>query len=291
MLPAGPQNPLNPLTRFPMPPIKKIKKVRFALPSLVTLGSVFCAMLSMSFVLRGMMMTGPDRHALLFIAALAVLGSILFDLFDGKIARWTHTSSRFGMELDSLADAVSFGVSPAVLMYGFALHKAGLFGLLACFLYTSGALLRLARFNIEADDTVPVYFKGIPSPAGAAGIAAIVLACIDQNFTQFTNFELNTFAAVSIFLGILMVSNVRYKALKGKKTRADIAVILIGILFFAGMAFFQTPALAFLALFVYFILWGMLLTAYLTLKHEPAKHREASDDTPLSTPQPDDAAE
>ena len=126
----------------------------------------------MSLVIRAMTQSDlTERIQWIFWAAIAILGSIVFDLFDGKVARWTHTSTKFGMELDSLADGVSFGVAPAVLLYGYALHDAGIFGVIACFLYVCGALLRLARFNIEApDEGVQKYFKGIPSPGGAAGI-------------------------------------------------------------------------------------------------------------------------
>ena len=252
--------------------IEKIKKVRhkarFALPNLVTLGSVFCSFLSMSLVIRGMAQTIPDdRIHYIFLAALAILGSIIFDLFDGKVARWTHTSTKFGMEMDSLADGVSFGVAPAVLIYGFALQQAGIFGIIASFLFVSGALLRLARFNIEApDEGVQKYFKGLPSPAGAAGISAIVLAAIDIKFTSFSTFEVNTLAFVAIGLGLMMVSNISYKTLKGEKTLADKIVVIVGVLFFASMCFVFTPSIAFFLLYCYFIGWGLLLTVYLSLK-------------------------
>lgn len=257
-----------------MSKMRRIRKARFALPSLVTLGSVFCSFFSMSLVIRAMSLAGDDRIELLFWAAIAIIGSIVFDLFDGKVARWTHTSTKFGMELDSLADGVSFGVAPAVLLYGFALCNAGIFGIIACFLYICGALLRLARFNIEApEEGVQTYFKGIPSPGGAAGVASIVLAAISINFTTFTPFELKTLGVVAIFLGILMVSNVCYKTLKGKKTKADIGIVLAGIAFFGVMCFVENPSIAFFLLFCYFVAWGMLLTIYLNLKRGPRSSR------------------
>ena len=253
---------------------KKLKKARFALPSLVTLGSVFCGFLSISYVIQGMTLMGDARLHCLNIAALAILGSIVFDLFDGKVARWTHTSTKFGMELDSLADGVSFGVAPAVLIYGFVLQYAGIFGIIASFLYISGALLRLARFNIEVpEEGVQTYFKGLASPAGAAGITSIVLASIDIGFTNFTRFEANTFACIAIALGLMMISNIRYKTLKGKKTTADKIVVIFGVLFFASMCFILSPAKAFFLLYCYFIAWGLLLTVYLILKRDPHTKR------------------
>ena len=200
--------------------IKKIKKARFALPSLVTLGSVFCAFLSMSFVFKSQALQGDERLLLLQYAAIAIIGSIVFDTFDGKVARWTKTSTKFGMELDSLSDCVSFGIAPALLIYGFALNEAGIFGLIASFIYACGALLRLARFNIEApDEGVQTFFKGIPSPAGAACLAAIVLACIDTQIMPSTPFELNTLCVVAIAVGLLMVSNVKYAQRQKDKRR------------------------------------------------------------------------
>lgn len=266
-----------------MSKIKKIKKARFALPNLVTLGSVFCSFLSMAFALNAQSLAGQERIDTLFYAALAIIGSIVFDTFDGKVARWTHTSTKFGMELDSLADGVSFGVAPALLLYAFALNQLGIFGLIASFLFVSGALLRLARFNIEApDEGVQTYFKGIPAPGGAACIAAIVLACIDINFVSFSHTELNILACIAIGVGLLMVSNVKYKTLKGKKTKYDYAYVLIGILFFAAMCFIKTPSIAFFALACYFVLFGMLNTVYLNLKRVP--HRKTRRKTVTEMP-------
>ena len=257
--------------------IKKIKKARFALPSLVTLGSVFCAFLSMSFVFKSQALQGDERLLLLQYAAIAIIGSIVFDTFDGKVARWTKTSTKFGMELDSLSDCVSFGIAPALLIYGFALNEAGIFGLIASFIYACGALLRLARFNIEApDEGVQTFFKGIPSPAGAACLAAIVLACIDTQIMPSTPSSPSTANARNgkhIAVGLLMVSNVKYKTLKGKKTKGDIAFVLIGLILFGSMCFVFTPSIAFFLLVCYFVVYGMLLTIYLNLKRVPRRRR------------------
>ena len=263
--------------------MSRIKKARFALPNLVTLGSVFCSFLSISFALQAQALTAQPRIDALFYAALSILGSIIFDAFDGKVARWTHTSTKFGMELDSLADGVSFGITPAILIYTFALNHLGWFGIIASFLFVSGALLRLARFNIEApDEGVQTYFKGIPAPGGAACVAAIVLACIDINFTQFSHSELCIIACITIGIGLLMISNVKYKTLKGKKTKSDIAYIIVGVLFFAVMCFLKTPSIAFFALACYFVLFGMLNTVYLNLTRMPRrkKRRKTMTDMP-----------
>ena len=254
--------------------MKRIKKARFALPNLVTLGSVFCSFLSMSFALNAQALVGPERLDMLTYAALAILGSIVFDLFDGKVARWTHTCTKFGMELDSLADGVSFGVTPAILIYSFALNQLGVLGLIACFLYVSGALLRLARFNIEApDEGVQTYFKGIPAPGGAACVTSVVLMCLGIGFVQFTHSELILLACTVTGFGLLMVSNIKYKTLKGKKTKYDYIYIAVGLLFFAVMWFFKTLSIAFFALVCYFVAFGILNTIYLNLTKIPYKRK------------------
>ncbi len=256
---------------------KKIKKARFALPSLVTLGSVFCAFLSIAFVFKSQGVTGDENLKYLMYGALAIIGSIIFDTFDGKVARLTHTSTKFGMELDSLADGVSFGFAPAVLIYGFALHNAGIFGLIASFIFAAGALLRLARFNIEApDEGVQTYFKGIPAPGGASCISAIVIAAIHSDFTLTTDFELNTLAFIVIAVGLLMVSTVKYKTLKGKKTKGDYIYLVLGIGMFVALCFIKHPAIAFFFLVCYFVLFGMLNTIYLNLKYSHRHRRHQS---------------
>ena len=254
--------------------IRKIKKAKFALPSLVTLGSVFCAFLSIAFVFKSQSLVGEAQMQYLMYGALSVIGSIIFDTFDGKVARLTHTSTKFGMELDSLADGVSFGFAPAILIYGFALHNAGVFGLIASFIFAAGALLRLARFNIEApEEGVQTYFKGIPAPGGAACITAIVIAAIHTNFQLSTAFELNTLAFIVIAVGLLMVSTVKYKTLKGKKTKGDYVYMVIGISMFIACCFIWHPAVAFFFLVCYFVLYGMLNTIYFNLKYGSGKHR------------------
>ncbi|MBO4350050.1 MAG: phosphatidylcholine/phosphatidylserine synthase [Proteobacteria bacterium] len=256
-----------------MSKMKKLKKARFALPSLITLGSVFCSFMAIATVMNAMPLVGDARLDKIFIAALLILASIVCDLFDGKVARKTGTSSKFGMELDSLADGVSFGIAPAFVMYGFILHQAGIFGIIACFLYVSGTLVRLARFNIEApDEGVQTYFKGIPAPGGAATIAAIIMAAIHTRFEFNTPFEINTIGAITIAIGFLMVSTVKYKTLKGKKTIHDWIYIGIGVSFFVTMCFVLHPTLAFFLLVCYFIGFGMLNTVYLNLKHGNRRH-------------------
>lgn len=264
-----------------MAKIKKMKKAVFALPSLITLCSVFCAFLSMAWSFHAQSLTGQQRLDTLMYAALAILGSIVFDTFDGKVARATHTSTKFGMELDSLADAVSFGVAPAILIFGFALTDAGWFGILSAFLYTAGAILRLARFNVEAPpEGVQTFFKGIPAPGGAACMAALVMGAIQNGFTEFSTFEMNTIGAIVIAVGLLMVSTVKYKTMKGKKTKGDYIYTILGISLFIALCFITNPATAFFFLIAYYVVYGLLYSVIWNLKHMKPHRRRRRRSTP-----------
>src|SRR5271165_1425679 len=122
----------------------KLDKLKFVLPNLFTVTSIFCGFYALTLC------SGDPSPAQLYQAALAILFAMFFDGFDGRVARLTRTQSQFGVELDSLADVVSFGVVPAMLLYKWALAELGLLGLLVCFSFASCGALRLARFNVLA---------------------------------------------------------------------------------------------------------------------------------------------
>jgi len=144
------------------------------LPNLFTTLNLLCGFFAIISVINGDF----------FQASWAILFAIIFDVFDGRIARFLGQSSRFGTEYDSLCDLVSFGIAPAVLIYVFSLKTFGRAGWLACFLYTACVALRLARFNIRIDSKSN-YFEGLPSPAGGAFLASMVIV-----LSHFANFLL-----------------------------------------------------------------------------------------------------
>jgi CDP-diacylglycerol--serine O-phosphatidyltransferase len=157
--------------------------------------------------------------------------AIVLDLLDGQIARLTGTSSEFGGELDSLADAISFGVAPALLAYSWGLAVAGRPGWLAAFLFVTCGTLRLARFNVQRQAVDSRYFVGLPIPAAAACLAAWVnfapagLARREVAFGA---------AAVTVALGLLMVSTFRYHSFKKvdlRSRRSYRALVVIALLF------------------------------------------------------------
>ncbi len=145
-------------------------------------------------------------------AAIAIFISAIFDMLDGRVARMTHSSSRFGLEYDSLSDVIAFGVAPAVLAYTWALKGYGKFGWLAAFLYVACGALRLARFNIQVDTAQKKHFLGLPIPAAAATIAGIVLF---YSWIGYKGGLKTVIMPIVIYcLAILMVSKFRYISLK-----------------------------------------------------------------------------
>ncbi len=139
----------------------------YPLPCMFTLASLFCGFYAIIAAINSEFKT----------AAIAILVASIFDALDGRVARMTHSTSQFGAELDSLCDMVSFGISPAVLAFLWALHPYGRYGWLAAFLYAAMTSLRLARFNSQDVKNESKNFVGLPCPAAAAMISASVLFC------------------------------------------------------------------------------------------------------------------
>jgi CDP-diacylglycerol--serine O-phosphatidyltransferase len=123
----------------------------------------------------------PEHTSMLFIGASLVFVAMIFDMFDGKVARMTHTAGPFGAELDSLADVVSFGVAPAILVHRLVLGQPGVFAYgerllwLVTVFYAVMAAIRLARYNVEHSDEATPWFRGLPSPGAAALVCAWIL--------------------------------------------------------------------------------------------------------------------
>ncbi len=147
-------------------------------------------------------------------AAAAILIAIIFDSLDGYVARYTKSSSRFGLEYDSLADLISFGLAPGLLIYTWALSGYGRLGWVAAFLFVACGALRLARYNVQASGSDVRYFTGLPIPAAAGLIAATVL--LDEYILRLGKEVRPVVILVMIYaLAALMVSRFRY----GKQLR------------------------------------------------------------------------
>jgi CDP-diacylglycerol---serine O-phosphatidyltransferase len=242
-------------------PSRRRRKGMYLLPSLFTTANIAAGYYAILQVVHGSV-TEPWH---LDNAAKAIGLAMVFDMLDGRIARMTGTNSDFGRELDSLADVITFGVAPALLawMWGFRLLPAGgnlhtkllQLGAIASFLFVMAGASRLARFNITSNPQPSnpgrpgkKYFVGMPIPAGAGVIAAVVHFADGEPITSW--YTSLTWLLMVIAVGYLMVSTWRFYSFKDIDLRMQQpfrVIILLGLLF-AGLWFFSGPLLFSLAL-------------------------------------------
>ena len=216
----------------------------YVLPNLITSASLFAGFYSIAKTY-----TGQFEHA-----AIAIIAGVICDGLDGRVARMTHTTTRFGVEYDSLADLVTFGVAPAFLVYGWALAPFGRWGWLAAFLYLICGALRLARFNVQINTVEKGKFNGLPIPAAATFVAAmIVLFHYLGGSGHFRHFAV----LLSIYvLAFLMVSTVRYDSFKDLEPfrRRPFNALLVFI--FLGLLFLAEPQLMVFTVVLAYIISG-----------------------------------
>lgn len=191
-------------------------------------------------------------------AAVAIFIAMVFDGVDGRVARMTNTESDFGAEYDSMADIVSFGMAPALVMYNYALVDLGKLGWLAAFIFVAGGALRLARFNTNLGTADKRYFQGLAIPSAAAVVAGLVWVGTEYGIE---GDSIGSFAAlVTIAAGLLMVTNFRYHSFKDVdwKGRVSFVVILVIVLAFVIVA--TQPSLVLFGIFFLYALSGPVLT-------------------------------
>jgi CDP-diacylglycerol--serine O-phosphatidyltransferase len=209
-----------------------LRKAMFVLPNLFTVSSIFLGFYAMTLC------AGEAAPAQLYQAALSIFFAIFFDAFDGRVARMTKTQSDFGVELDSLADVVSFGAAPALLVYKWALAPLGFAGMFLSFAFAAAGALRLARFNVLAhrgDKASHRYFVGLPIPLAAGAIVSLVIAHY-RAFGSTTNPATRIpIAAVVGLLAFLMVSTIRYRTFKDVHLSAR-SLVTFAFLVLAGLA-------------------------------------------------------
>jgi CDP-diacylglycerol--serine O-phosphatidyltransferase len=209
-----------------------LRKAMFVLPNLFTVSSIFLGFYAL------VLCAGDATPVQLYQAALAIFFAMFFDAFDGRVARMTKTQSDFGVQLDSLADVMSFGAAPGLLVYKWALAPLGFFGLFVSFAFAACGALRLARFNVLAqrgDKGSSLFFVGLPIPLAAGTIVAIVIAHYKQ-FGQATGAaDRLPVALVVILLSFLMVSTVRYRTFKDAHVSPR-SLAVMGFLAVTGLA-------------------------------------------------------
>lgn len=241
----------------------------YLLPNMMTAGNLFCGFAAVLKIIEGALLNNAGESAIhSYHTALAfILGACVFDLLDGRVARLGGFESPFGREFDSLADVISFGLAPALLVYQIVLKDFHKTGWAVAFVYLLCGTLRLARFNcIAAVETGPVSakehsreFLGFPIPAAAGLIASLTLFMLWLEEGERTigrwKFAL---PALLLFLSFMMFSKVRYPSFKGLGWRTQRSLpkflLIIVVLAFAGLNYEWMPAV----LFVLFLVYGFI---------------------------------
>lgn len=227
-------------------PLKKVSVHIYILPNLMTTANMFFGFFSIILAMKGQFQ----------LSAYAIVASAIFDLLDGRLARVTRSTSKFGAEYDSLSDVLSFGMAPALLMYLWALEPFGRLGWLASFIYLACTALRLARFNVQAHVVEKNYFQGLPSPMAAGIVASAVLAFIDLGYESRGNWGL---LLLTVLLGIVMVSTFRYRSFKDLdlKERVPFKYLVVGVGVIAWIAY--RPEVNLFILFLIYAVLGAVL--------------------------------
>jgi CDP-diacylglycerol--serine O-phosphatidyltransferase len=189
-------------------------------------------------------------------AAAAIFAAGILDGLDGRVARLTRTQSAFGAEYDSLADMVSFGAAPALIIYEWALKGMGRLGWIAAFVYVAGAALRLARFNTMLEVADKRWFTGMPSPAAAAMVAGFVWIIDDYNIDPA---GLKWWAwTITAFAGLTMVSNVPYYSFKAFNLKKSVPFLTIFLIVLTIALVSYQPAIVLFAAIVAYALSGYI---------------------------------
>ena len=229
----------------------KLKGSRYLVPNLVTVGSIFCGFLAIVYSTSG-------RYEK---AVFAIAFAIVLDGLDGRVARRLNATSKFGLEFDSLCDLVSFGIAPAILVYNWCFRvSADEFGVAICFIYAVCVATRLARFNIIHSDSI--NFAGLPSPAGAGAIIAMVNV---SPFMISSKSYITVVTVLTLIVSFSMVSTIEYLSIKKIKLNDVsfgiplIVSLLIGLLWYNNRIGFMILAMG-------YVFTGPVVWAYKFMK-------------------------
>ena len=249
-----------------------LRKTLFLLPNMITLSSIFCGFDAIR--LAGRAGAAEDDF---YRAALLLVFALFFDMLDGRVARMTKTQSAFGLQIDSLADVVSFGVAPGILVYNWSLYQLGTAGIFLSFVFAGAGAVRLARFNVlsmgeSGKPTKPgKYIVGLPVPGAAGILISLIVAnraaagsLADQKYVY-------AMAALTVFLAFLMVSTIRFRSFKDLKLNArSVALVFFAIGSSAVVSLRYKPAFVLIWLLGFYVIIGLVET----ILGFPAQQRE-----------------
>lgn len=245
---------------------RRMRRGVYLLPSILTLGNLFCGFYALVAVYN-------DEYV---PAAVAILLALVFDYLDGGVARMTGATSDIGIELDSLADLVSFGVAPGLLAYVFALKPFNWIGGLAAFAFAACGAFRLARFNVQTRVLDKRFFVGLPIPAAAAVLAAFVLFMKENSAVVLFGREVlpSNWTAAGVLLGMyglgfLMVSRIRYRSLKGLEMRRRRPFTIMTTLLLVLLVVASHPSLFLFLFFMAYAVSGIVRSVPAWQKRHP----------------------
>ncbi|MGE0310483.1 MAG: CDP-diacylglycerol--serine O-phosphatidyltransferase [Lautropia sp.] len=227
----------------------------YLLPNAFTTGGLFAGFFAIVMAMN-------DRFE---TASIAIFVAMLLDSLDGRVARMTNTQSAFGEQYDSLADMVSFGAAPALVMYAWTLQGLGKWGWVAAFVYVAGAALRLARFNTNIGVVDKRFFQGLPSPAAAAMVAGLIWVVTDLRETRWITADRQDLAwvawLVTIYAGVTMVTNMPFYSFKDLNLKRSVPFIFLVLLVLGFVLISSDPPVVLFLLFVVYgvsgyALWG-----------------------------------
>jgi len=254
------------LRRTSDPPRRQFRRGVYLLPSLFTMAHMFCGYACIVYAMRGEYQTAAPFIGFAFV----------LDMLDGRVARLTGTTSAFGVEFDSLADVISFGVAPAILSYSWGLAPLGRLGMAVGFLFVACAAMRLARFNIQtAGGGDKRYFVGMPSPAAAAIPAATVFA---YPFGLYDYRAALPVIAMVLVPAVLMVSTIRFRSFKTIDLQARRPLRVLLLIAGAIMAIATHPRIVLVVVAYSYLasaFIGMAITRFRRRGGRPDQHEDA----------------
>ncbi len=260
-------------------PRKKLdlRKTLFLLPNMITLSSIFCGFDSIR--ISGAATEGKGDE---YYYASLLLVYALFYMLDGRVARLTKTQSAFGLQIDSLADVISFGVAPALLVYKWSLFQQGTFGLFVAFTFAAMGAVRLARFNVLSmgeggKPTKPSkYIVGLPVPGAAGILISLVVANHAVGGDLAGPKYVYPMMGLTAFLAFLMVSTIRFRSFKDLKLNArSVGLVLFAVASSAIVSLQTKPAFVLVWLLSFYVIIGLVETMIaLPREHAARKKRE-----------------
>ena len=223
----------------------KKRGVIYILPNIFTASSIFSGVLSII----------NSINSEFVMASWLIILALIFDGLDGRIARLTNTCSHFGVEFDSLADLVAFGVAPAILLYMYTGHNFGRVGIVTAALFVILGAIRLARFNVMTSQTEPSVFIGVPIPTAAVFISVLIL--LFKKYELLHQF-LYLLLIASIIVSLLMVSNIRYPSFKKLNLSKRYTLRLFILFLCLCLGIFVYPIEGFATIFTVYIAYGLI---------------------------------